>query len=196
MKLHNASATRNRGEILVELKKYLPAEGLVLEVAAGCGVHCSTFAPEFPHLQWQPTDKSPEKLASLRIYRDECGAPNLREPLELDTCADVWPVETAQAIININMIHASPWEACLGLLRGAARTLSPGGLLFMYGPYFRHDRETAPSNLEFDRRLRAKDPSWGVRQLETVIENAEAAGLRFDEWVDVPNNNGVVIYRR
>lgn len=196
MKLHNASAERNKDEILVELRKFLPKEGLVLEISSGCGVHCVHFAPHFPNLQWQPTDRSPDKIESLRIYRSESGAPNLLAPLKLDTCAEIWPIERAQAMVNINMIHASHWESCLGLLKGAARTLAPGAPLFMYGPYLRNDRETLPGNLEFDRRLRAKDPSWGLRQLETVIEKAEAAGLKFEQVVDVPNNNCVVIYRR
>ncbi|MDF1660264.1 MAG: DUF938 domain-containing protein [Planctomycetota bacterium] len=196
MKMHNASAQRNRDEILVELKNFLPQEGTVLEISSGCGVHCSHFAPHFPNLTWQPTELNPDKIVSLRLYREESGAPNLLAPLKLDTCSENWPLQSAEAMVNINMIHAAPWEACLGLLKGSARTLTPGAPLFMYGPYLRSDRETVPSNLEFDRRLRAKDPSWGLRQLETVIEKAEEAGLKFEQVLDVPNNNCVVIYRR
>jgi hypothetical protein len=196
MKLESPSALRNRDEILVELRRALPTRGTLLEVASGVGIHCCFFAPHFPSLRWQPTDRDPERLASIRAYAAERVIDNLAAPLELDTTWETWPVEQAAAMVNINMIHASPWEATLGLFAGARRTLSPGGLLFVYGAYKRHGHTTAPSNLAFDARLKERDPRWGVRQLEDVVAAAEAAGLRLEEVRAVPNNNCVVLYRQ
>ena len=196
MKMHNPSAVRNRDEILEVLTQVLPETGLVLEIASGCGQHCTHFVPHFPGLIWQPTDRDPAKIASIRAYAEEVKLSNLRAPIKLDTTWDSWPIKQADAMVNINMIHASAWESCLGLLKGAARTLVPGAPLFLYGAYIRHDRETAPSNIEFDKRLRARDPSWGVRQFETVVESGENAGLKFDRILDVPNNNYGLVFRK
>lgn len=95
------------------------------------------------------------------------------------------------------MIHIAPWTATIGLLSGAARILPAGAPLVLYGPYKRGGRHTAPSNEAFDQNLRRQDPAWGVRDLETVIEAADAAGLTLAEIAQMPANNlGVVFHRR
>jgi hypothetical protein len=81
-------------------------------------------------------------------------------------------------------------------MRGAGRVLSPGGLLLTYGPYRIGGRHTAPSNESFDAWLRERDPSWGVRDLEAVIEEAERNGLAFAEKVAMPANNFTLLFRR
>jgi len=196
MKQHASSTERNRDDILGVLRKVLPARGTILEIASGSGQHAVHFAPHFPVALWQPSDRTPESLASIRAWSAEAGVPNLRDPLELDVTAPDWPVESADAIVNINMLHISPWAACEGLLAGAARVLDAGAPLFYYGAFFRRDRETAPSNLAFDRSLRQRDPSWGVRQLEDVVALADTRGLALDRVVDMPNNNYSLVLRR
>jgi SAM-dependent methyltransferase len=195
-KQHAPAAERNKDELLGALLDLLPDRGLILEVASGTGQHAVHFAPHFPNAEWQPSDVRPEALASIRAYAVEAALPNLREPVELDVTWDTWPVDEADALLNVNMLHISPWEACEGLLAGAARTLRPGGVLLTYGAMFRHDVETAPSNLAFDRSLRQRDPRWGVRQLEEVVACAEARGLVHEDTVDMPNNNVLVVFRR
>ena len=122
--------------------------------------------------------------------------PNVQPALELDASAPTWPVERIDAIVNINMIHISPWSACLGLLAGAARLLSGDQPLCLYGPYLRDGVETAPSNVAFDESLRARNPAWGIRALEKVVDAASAAGLRHHETVEMPANNLCVLFRR
>lgn len=190
------SVARNREHILGELRRILPAEGTVLEIASGYGEHAAYFAEHLPSLAWQPTDPEVDRRESIAAWRAEAGLANLRAPLDLDVTAATWPVDCADAMVCINMVHISPWEATEGLLAGAARVLAPGGPLVLYGAYLRKDRETAPSNLEFDRDLRGRDARWGVRQLEDVQAAASSAGLRFDEVVDMPNNNYTVVFRR
>jgi SAM-dependent methyltransferase len=190
------SAQRNRDEILAVLQEVLPDEGTILELAAGTGQHAVHFAPHFPAATWQPSDRRPEALASIRAWREEVGLPNLAEPVAIDVFDERWPVAEASAIVAINCLHVAPWEMALALLAGAARTLRPGGPLFYYGAFFRDDRETAPSNLAFDADLRARDPSWGVRRLEEVVTAAESRGLLFDEVRDLPNNNYGLVLRR
>jgi hypothetical protein len=195
MQEHAPSTERNRDAILVQLQRFLPRTGCILEIASGSGQHAVYFTPHFPAATWQPTDRSPAALSSIRAWADEAGIANLAAPLQLDVTWAHWPIADADAMVNINMLHISPWSACRGLFAGAARTLVPGAPLIYYGAFIRADRATAPSNLEFDRSLRARDPAWGVRRLEDVVEVADEFGLALEAVVDMPNNNFVVVFR-
>ena len=196
MKQHAPSAERNREPLLSVLRELLPSQGTVLEVASGTGQHAVFFARAFPGLVWQPTDADPVARASIEAWRRDEGLPNVREPLALDASASTWPVEFADAIVCINMIHISPWEACQGLMRGAARVLSPGAPLILYGAYVIEGRPTAPSNLAFDASLRERNPAWGVRELGAVTAEARAHGLELDRVIDMPSNNFTVVFRQ
>ena len=155
------------------------------------------FATNLPHLVWQPSDPSPDARLSIEAWRAESGPKNLDAPIVLDACGDTWDVAQADAIVCINMIHIAPWRACEGLMRGAARVLSPGaGVLYLYGPFLRDGVPTAPSNEAFDRDLRARNAEWGVRALEAVTAEAERNGLGCFEVALMPANNLSVVYRR
>ena len=187
---------RNREPILDVLRKVLPATGLVLEVASGSGEHAIYFSRHLPNLDWQPSDPSPAARLSISAWAEtECLA-NVAPPLELDAAAAIWPVDQAEAILCINMIHISPWEATVGLMRGAMRLLPIGGPLYLYGPFRRADRPLEPSNEAFDRDLRDRDASWGLRKLDTVIACAKEHGLAFEECIDMPSNNLSIIFRK
>ena len=195
MKRHAPAAERNREPIAAALSEVLPEGGLVLEVASGTGEHAVHLAAAFAALEWQPSDPDPEALASIRAWRGEAALANLREPLRLDAAADSWPLERADAILCINMVHISPWAATVGLMRGAGRLLAPGAPLILYGPYRRAGVPTAPSNEAFDASLKARDPEWGLRSLETVTAEAERNGLRFDRLFEMPANNVTLVFR-
>lgn len=196
MKEHAPSAERNRHDILPVLARVLPSKGLILEIASGSGQHAVHFAPHFPDARWQPTDRDERALASIRTWSTEAEIPNLLAALSLDVTWTEWPVASADAMVNINMLHISPWAACEGLMAGAGRILERGAPLFYYGAFLREDRATAASNLEFSRSLTARDPAWGVRQLEDVTAVAADHDLLLEEVVDMPNNNYSVIFRR
>ena len=121
-RLYHAHVARNREPILEVLRRVLPPQGLVLEVASGSGEHAAYFAKRLPTLLWQPTDLDPRALASLAAHRTAAGAPNLLSPLRLDAMSEQWPVQHADALVCINTIHITPWEACKGLMTGAERT--------------------------------------------------------------------------
>ena len=195
MKRSAPAAGRNREPIAAVLREALPARGTVLEVASGTGEHALFFAALFPGLDWQPSDPDPEALDSIRAWRREAGPANLLEPVELDAAAPDWAVEAADAVLCINMVHISPWAATAGLMRGAGRLLPPGGPLILYGPYRRAGVPTAPSNEAFDRSLRARDPAWGLRELEAVEAEAGRHGLRLDRVFEMPANNIAVVFR-
>ena len=196
MKQHAPATLRNREPIAAVLAQELPALGTVLEIAAGTGEHAVFFAERFPALDWQPTDPSPEALASIAGYRDEYGGTNLAAPLLLDAAApETWPVTAADAIVCINMVHISPWDATLGLFRGAARLLGSGAPLILYGPYIEAGVETAPSNLEFDASLKARNPLWGLREAEALDALAAQHGMARAARHALPANNIVLVYR-
>ena len=190
------SVARNKDAIAGVLARYLPSSGLVLEIASGSGEHAVHFASTFPALVFQPTDPSEEARASIAAWRQEGALPNMRAPLALDVTAAPWPINYADAVTCINMIHIAPWEATLGLVAGAARIIPPGGLLFLYGPYKRAGQHTAPSNAEFDASLRERDARWGVRDLETVAAEATAMGFAAPMIEAMPANNLSLIFRR
>jgi len=189
------AAGRNREPIAAVLREALPASGMVLEVASGTGEHAAFFAALFPRLLWQPSDPDPDALASIRAWREEAGRANLLEPVWLDASAESWPVAAADAILCVNMVHISPWEATVGLMRGAGRLLPPGAPLILYGPYRRAGVPTAPSNEAFDASLRARDPQWGLRALEAVEAQAERNGLRLERVIEMPANNVTAVFR-
>jgi SAM-dependent methyltransferase len=190
------AALRNRDLILDVLRSVLPSAGLVLEVASGTGEHVVHFARELPALDWQPSDPSPAARKSIAAWTEAEKLGNIREVMDLDAAGSPWPVDQVAAVICINMIHISPWESTIGLMRGAGQALVGGGALYLYGPYRRSDRPLEPGNLAFDQNLRVSDARWGLRNLDTVIQCAASHGLGFERAIDMPANNLSVIFRR
>jgi SAM-dependent methyltransferase len=195
-RLYRPHVVRNREPILEVLRRVLPAQGLVLEIASGSGEHADYFAQHLPSLVWQPSDPDAEALASIAAHRAAADVSNLLPPLRLDVTAATWPVAHADAIVCCNMIHIAPWSACAGLIGGAARVLPAAGILYLYDPYKIDGRHTAPSNEAFDADLRARNPQWGIRDLGDVTALAERHGFALAETVSMPANNLSVIFRR
>lgn len=193
---HAPATSRNRDVILDVLKQELPSSGLVLEVASGSGEHVLHFAEALPTLEWQPSDPDPAALASIAAWSVDAELPNLCPPVMLDAAASEWPIDSVDAVLCINMAHISPWEATLGLMRGAGARLPSGGLLYLYGPYIREGVATAPSNLAFDASLRKRDARWGLRSVEDVVAAADAEGMEFQRLVEMPANNLSLLFRR
>ncbi|MBB3232956.1 DUF938 domain-containing protein [Halomonas stenophila] len=194
-RLQSPAASRNRVPILEVLAGLLPERARVLELAAGSGEHALHFARAMPGWDWQPSDPSPRARASIAAWRDALGPSNLRVPLELDITSD-WPDGEFEAIVAINLLHISPWDVTAALMARAGRYLVPGGVLFLYGPYRRSGRHTSDSNAAFDANLRARDPRWGVRDLEAVVAEAHPHGLVLECIVEMPANNLGLVWRR
>jgi len=188
---------RNREPILEVLRRVLPKTGLVLEIASGSGEHVAHFARALPDLDFQPSDLDPGCRQSIDAWREHEQVENAKPAVALDATAESWPLPARPAVILCcNMIHIAPWEAALGLLRGASRELAGGGLLVLYGPFRRAGAHTAESNERFDESLQARDPRWGVRDLDEVVREAAAQGLALQEVVEMPANNLTVVFRR
>ncbi len=190
------AALRNREPILDVLREVLPTTGSVLELASGSGEHVVHFARALPALDWRPSDPDGNARRSIAAWSEAEGLPNILPPAAIDASAADWPVDRADAVLCINMVHISPWMATEGLMRGAGRILPAGAPLYLYGPYRRADRPLEPSNWAFDEDLRRRDPRWGLRQLDDVAACADSFGLDLDGVIEMPANNLSVIFRK
>lgn len=191
------AAVRNRDPIAEVLREWLPERGLVLEIASGTGEHAVHFAQAFPRLDWQPSDVHPDALASIGSWCRSARLDNLREPLEIDAAAgDRWPLDRADAVLSINMVHISPWASALGLIAGSARILPQGGALILYGPWKKEGVETVPSNLAFDADLKRRNPEWGLRLVEDFAAAAGEAGFALEGLRGMPANNLMLLFRK
>ena len=190
------AVVRNVEHIIAVLEDWLPRQGSVLEVASGTGEHIVAFARHFPRVSWQPSDANPDALRSIAAWREAHPSDNLAPPMALDAREREWPVACADAVLSINMVHISPWTAALGVLNGAARLLAVGAPLILYGPWIEQSVETAPSNLAFDADLRARDPQWGLREVEQFTVAAAERGFVQAGRRQMPANNLMLLYRR
>ena len=200
MTKRSAPATeRNREAILSILQNYLPNQGTVLEIASGTGQHAVFFAQQLTPRFWLPTDLDPTNIASIAAWRVEVGAANLLLPRQLDVRDPAWFVDCdlpapISAIVNINMLHISPWSCCEALFAGAAEVLNQSGVVILYGPFKRDGLHTAPSNAAFDEQLRSQDSAWGVRDLKAVVDIAVEQGFACQNVIEMPVNNLSVVF--
>jgi hypothetical protein len=191
------SAERNRGPILDVLARVLPRHGLMLEIASGTGQHVVHFAKALSDLTWQPSDPDAELRESIALRVREEQLANINSPIDLDVTRLPWPLQTADAMVAINLIHVAPWPATtLALFEGARALLSTEHVLFLYGPYRRFGRHTSESNAQFDLELRAHNPEWGLRDMEAVSDVAAGAGFVLAETVEMPTNNFSLVFKR
>lgn len=195
MKQFAPACERNKDAILAVLREVLPAQGTVLEVGSGTGQHAAYFARHLPKLIWQPSDRA-ENLPSIAAWAADANAPNLRAPVELDLFARAWPLTRADAIVCINTIHIVAWRGVENLFATAGKVLVPCGVVYVYGAYRYANEPLAPSNVEFDRWLKARDPDSGIRDFDAVNAQAEAAGLSLAGDVPMPANNRSIWWRK
>ncbi|MCB9676780.1 MAG: DUF938 domain-containing protein [Alphaproteobacteria bacterium] len=193
MRRHAPATARNREPILEILARVVPNGAKVLEIAAGTGEHALFFSQGLD-AEWLPTDPDPDAVASIEAWRSD-GGPNLHPARQMSVFDADWPAPV-DAVVCINMIHISPWEATEALFAGAARALRPGGTLVTYGPYRIDCAHTAESNVAFEAWLHSLDPRYGVRDIAEVAAVAERNGIALHERIEMPANNFTLVWRR
>jgi SAM-dependent methyltransferase len=196
---------RNRQAIWAVLQPFLVGKsGDVVEAGSGTGQHVVDFARRSSEITWWPSDFNEQHLKSIAAWRAHAGLANIRPPLRIDLSDPAWcsqmhdgrgPGELL-AVFCANVIHIAPWRVAEGLFAGAARYLRADGRLFLYGPYKRDGKHTAPSNAAFDASLRDRDPEWGVRDIADLEKLAAGAGLVLIEIAEMPANNLVLVFAR
>jgi SAM-dependent methyltransferase len=202
IKKHSPAFERNKYPILKVLRKYLPYNGTILEIASGPGEHAVFFTSHISSLFWLPSDPDPSNRHSIKAWKQENIHLNILEPLDILTEDPRWSAEKIDlpqpisGIICMNMVHIAPWSAAIGLMKGAARILKSGGILYLYGPYKENNIHTAVSNQKFDASLKEKNPQWGVKNLENVIKVALENNLILTHKIPMPNNNLSLIFKK
>ncbi len=194
---HAPATLRNREPILDVLKRVLPAAGVLLEIASSTGEHAAFMAPRLPEgLRWQPSEARVDALDDIDARTGAVENVRIRPAILLNAAESEWPIRSADAVFCSNMIHIAPWRAAEGLFAGSSRILVGPAPLILYGPFKRHDMHTAPSNRSFDRDLRARNASGGVRCLDTEVKPlAEKWGFALDEVVAMPADNLTIVFR-
>jgi hypothetical protein len=177
--------------------------GDVLEIGSGTGQHSVEFARSAPNVVWWPSDYQEPNLTSIAAWGLRAKLPNLRAPARIDVSDPCWnlPPELRRAnkllaIFCANVVHIAPWRVAEGLFSGAGRHLGAGAWMFLYGPFMRQGRHTAPSNVEFDLSLRGTNPEWGVRDTVDLASIGARQGLQLIETVEMPANNLILVFER
>ena len=204
-RLDAAAFHRNHRPIRTVLQQFLAGKsGDVVEAGSGTGQHVVDFARHIPEVTWWPSDLNEQHLKSISAWRAHAGLANIRSPLRIELSNPEWCAEMHNgsgpenllAVFCANVIHIAPWRVAEGLFAGAGRYLRTEGRLFLYGPFKRGGKHTAPSNAAFDQSLRDRNAEWGVRDIEDLEKLAANAGLRLVETVEMPANNLTLVFER
>ncbi len=194
MKPYSESCEENRAPILEVLRVELKDRKRLLEIGSGTGQHAVYFAPQFPDLLWQTSDRV-SMHAGIRQWLAESTAPNILPPLPLDVCRDTWPQAGYDAVFSANTAHIMSWPQVECLFAGIARVLEPEGVFCLYGPFNYAGRYTSESNQRFDGWLKSRDPHSGIRDFEALCSLAEQTGMRLQSDYEMPANNRTLVWR-
>ncbi len=190
------SAQRNAAAIGAVLQDHAPKTGLMLELAAGSGLHSAAFAAALPGLDWQPTDFDPANFASILAWSATCPQP-IRPPVQLDAAqrgwSALWP--RRDAILLVNLLHLIPAPAAAIVLAEMANALAPGGIAFLYGPFLRDGLPTSEGDAAFHASLRAQDPAIGYKDLNWALTRLTSGGL-ITQTLPMPANNLMILARK
>jgi len=194
-KPYSQSSENNKEPILGVLKEAFKDASLVLEIGSGTGQHAAWFAAGLPHLVWQPTDL-PDNIPGIKMWVDEAGLPNLKDPIVLNVADALWPVEKADGVFSANTLHimSKPRVGCF--FDGVEVVMREGGTLCIYGPFNYGGGYTSDSNKKFDGWLKGRDPESGIKDFEWVNSLAERAGLELVKDHEMPVNNRLLEWKK
>lgn len=201
-RLYSPSTARNREAVFETLRPLFEHNSIVFEVGSGTGEHGAYICDLISHVQWYPSDPDQRSRMSIAAWSQRSQHGNYNQPLDVTTSDPGWEKTVLHAlgvqptiIVSLNMIHISPWSSCVGLFSGGYNLLSDSGQLYLYGPFL-EGKDSAPSNLEFDRSLKARNAEWGVRSLDQVVECAEAHGFQLIKKNSMPANNLSLVFHK
>lgn len=208
--LRNPAGERNKQPILEVLRKYIDhnKDGTLLEISSGVGMHASFFAEHFPKLIFQPSEYETGIFSSIDEYRKHCKTGNVLEPIYIDISKGISGSESKfqeknlrdckssfDFMLNINMMHISPFACSKGLFTNSSKLLKRGGILFTYGPYVVDGVLEPHSNISFDQSLRQRDSSWGIRDIADLNMLASKNSMELIATYNLPSNNKCLVWR-
>lgn len=190
------SCIENRRPILTVLRQLLPGRGSLLEIGSGTGQHAVYFAPEFPTLKWQTSDRA-ENHPAIRAWLADEGVANILPPLLLDVLQP-WPLQqpSFDTVFSANTAHIMGWQAVEAMFAGVGRVLCEGGLFLLYGPFNYKGRFTTEGNARFEQWLKQRDPQSGIRDIEALRALGSAHHLQLYRDFAMPANNRLLVWRK
>lgn len=192
---YSIACERNKQPILARLREVFAEPGLILEIGSGTGQHAVHFAEQLPHLRWQPSDIAAH-LPGIRLWTEPAGLDNLYAPVELDVTRNPWPIRRADGVFSANTAHIMSWPEVVAMFLGVGRLLESGRCFCLYGPFHYDGQPTSSSNAAFDRDLRRRDPSMGIRDMQALQALATTAGLALRQDHAMPANNRLLVWER
>lgn len=201
--IQNPAGERNKIPILGVLQKYINKDDKfsLLEISSGPGLHSSFYGTHFPNITFQPSELNRTCYTSIKAYRELYRVQNVLDPVFIDISQEMstWATKLEENsydfMLNINMIHISPFRCTEGLFMNAAKLLKPSGLLFTYGSYAHNGVLEPMSNVLFNQRLMAENPEWGVRDIVDLKKVAESNSIELIEIVELPGNNKCLVWK-
>lgn len=190
-----SAAARNADSILEALAREMKDCREVLEIGSGTGQHAVHVAAQLGFLRWQTSDLA-ENHAAIRAWITDSGLDNVLEPLDLDVRSATVKADSRDGLFSANTAHIMATDAVEAMFDLAARALRPSGVFVLYGPLTVDGRYTTPSNEQFDRSLRSRDPAMGLRDLAWLDGLAARRSLRRESLYAMPANNFLVAWRR
>lgn len=188
----------NREPILSILKPVFSGCRRILEIGSGTGQHAVFFAEQLPHLFWHTSDL-PENHAGIKAWLADYAGSNLFPPLVLDMGKAHWEKDLSElspvdGVFSANTSHIMSWPQVEQMLAGVGRLLPAGGIFALYGPFNYDGEYTSDSNAAFDTMLRQRDPASGLRDMDDILDTAEAASLFLIQDNEMPANNRLLVF--
>ncbi len=186
----------NKEPILSVLKNVITKEDRrLLEIGSGTGQHAVFLAPHFPFMEWHPSDVQ-QNISGMKKWFDEYRIPSIQPPHKIEIGKHELPKLKFDIAFTANTFHIMHWKECKSLMKMLGGRLREGSRVVIYGPFKYQGEFTSPSNAEFDRQLKEKDPQSGIRAFEDVLNVMVKNEFELVDDIDMPANNRMLIFRR
>nr|XP_016846293.1 PREDICTED: UPF0585 protein C16orf13 homolog B [Anolis carolinensis] len=205
-------AERNKESILEVLADYVDetCSAFGLELGSGTGQHVVHFA-QFCfgwgtmkcHFNFCTSHRNFILflfVLSISAYIRATKVTNVREPLFIDVSQpwNQWAglgQSCCDFIVIINVLHMTD-QGLEGMFKGVGQLLKPGGIFLAYGPFAINGIILPECNVKLDEMLQARNPEWGLRDVEELRQLANVNALRLERMLEMPEYTKCLIFRR
>lgn len=119
---------------------------------------------------------------------------NIPNPLDyIDSQKDNLPYDS---VFTANTLHIINWRLVERLFELVGDALPINGKFIIYGPFNENGEYSSNSNRQFDKQLRERDASSGIRDKEDVVALAKQHQLTLEKQYKMPANNEILVFRR
>lgn len=111
-------------------------------------------------------------------------------------------------VLACNLTHIAPWKVTQNLFshldprltyitnKGQCSLLSPTqGWIALYGAFNENGTFTSPGNKQFDADIRARNPEYGLRDIQSeILPLAQTHGYRLAQRIEMPAGNLLLLF--